>query len=118
MSQENIRLSIRDIFHMLDNKHCVFVMFADRLMKQCNAALSRDDLPREVREMLDDHIESLKMLGRTGHQCDTLLNETKSVIYGNLNADENFFDGDALKKKLDEPGPHFKKIGEDRKNAT
>lgn len=108
MSQENIRLSIRDIFHMLDNKHLVFVMYSDRLIKQFNAGLSRQDLPEEIREMMNDYIDSFRMLSTTGHQCDTLLNETKSIIYEKLNADEGYFDGNLIKQKLDEPGPHFK----------
>jgi hypothetical protein len=116
MSQENIRLSIRDIFHMLDNKHLLFVMYSDRLIKQFKAALSREDLPQDIKEMLSDHIDSFRMLSTTGHQADTLLNETKPIIYEKLNPDEGYFDGNAIKKKLDEPGPHFK--GPEWKNVA
>jgi len=108
MSQENIRLSIRDIFHMLDNKHMVFVMYADLLIKKFNVLLSRQDLPQDLKEIVTDYIESLNMLKTTGHQSDTLLNETKSIIYEKLNADEGYFDGNDIQQKLKEPGPHFK----------
>jgi len=108
MPQENIRLSIRDIFHMLDNKHMIFVMYADRLKKQFNTALARQDLPQDLRELIDDFVDSFRILSTTGHQCDTLLNETKSIIYEKLNPDEKYFDGNLIKKKLDKPGPHFK----------
>jgi len=116
MPEENIRLSIRDIFHMLDNKHIVFVMYADMFIKKFNAVLSRQDLPQDLRELVSDYIESFKMLSTTGHQADTLLNETKSIIYEKLNADEGFFDGNLIKQKLNEPGPHFK--GPEWKNAA
>ena len=116
MSQENIRLSMRDIFHMLDNKHLLFVMYADTLIKKFNAALSRQDLPKDLREMISDYINSFRMLSVTGHQADTLLNETKPIIYEKLNPDEGYFDGNLIKKKLEEPGPHFK--GPEWKNAA
>lgn len=108
MSQDNIRLSIRDIFHMLDNKHLVFVMYSGRLIKQFKIFLSRQDLPQDVRETISDYIDSFKVLSTTGHQCDTLLNETKSIIYEKLNPDEGYFDGNLIKQKLNETGPHFK----------
>ncbi len=107
MPQENIRLSIRDIFHMLDNKHLVFVMYSDRLIKQFKTALSREDLPQDIRGMISDYVDTFKMLSTTGHQCDTLLNETKTIIYEKLNADEGYFDGNLIKQKLDGQGPHF-----------
>lgn len=108
MSQNNIKLSIRDIFHMLDNKHLVFVMYADKLIKSFKQILSRNDLPQDLKELVSDYIESLKMLKTTGHQSDTLLNETKSIIYEKLNPDEGYFDGNIIKQKLEESGPHFK----------
>jgi len=107
MSQENLRLSIRDIFHMLDNKHLVFVMYSDKLIKSFGQILSRKDLPQDLRELVSDYIGSLKMLKTTGHQSDTLLNETKPIIYEKLNPDEGYFDADSIKQKLEEPGPHF-----------
>jgi hypothetical protein len=93
---------------MLDNKHMVIVMYADRLIKQFNTALSRQDLPEDIRGMMNDYIDSFRILSITGHQCDTLLNETKSIIYEKLGGDAGYFDGNQIKKKLDEPGPHFK----------
>lgn len=108
MSQGNLKLTIRDIFHMLDNKHLVFVMYADKLIKSFSQILARNDLPQDLKEIVSDYINSLKMLKTTGHQSDTLLNETKSIIYEKINPDEGFFDADSLKQKLEEPGPHFK----------
>lgn len=105
MSQENIRLSIRDIFHMLDNKHLVFVMYADMLIKKFNAVLAREDLPLELKELVSDYIESLKMLKTTGNEADVLLNETKPIIYSKLDADEGYFYGNEVKEKMKYPVP-------------
>lgn len=105
MPQENIRLSIRDIFHMLDNKHLVFVMYSDKLIKSFELILSRKDLPQDLRELVSDYIESFKMLKTTGNEADVLLNETKPIIYAKLNPDEGYFDGNVVKEKMKYPVP-------------
>jgi len=83
-------------------------MYSDMLIKKFKNILSRNDLPQDLKEIVADYIESLNMLKTTGHQTDTLLNETKSIIYEKLNADEGYFDGNDIQQKLKEPGPHFK----------
>ena len=105
MPQGNIRLSIHDIFHMLDNKHLVFVIYSTMLIKKFELILSREDLPQDLKETISDYIESLKMLKTTGNEADVLLNETKPIIYAHLNPKEGYFDGNEVQEKMKHPVP-------------
>lgn len=100
MPKDTIRLSLRDMFHMLENKQCVWVMLSETLIKKFESILAKNDVPQEYRDLFDDYIEYLQGLRTAGKEAEVLIEETKELVYAKLDGDEKYFDGNVIQQKM------------------
>jgi len=96
------KLSLRDIFHNLGNKHYVALLGAGVTNERLEDILNREGLPLECKDAIKKAMAGIERIERASKEADILLNEIKRIVYEKVNPDEIKVDAVAIESKMQE----------------
>ena len=100
------QLTLRDLFHMLGNKHYIALLGSGVIKESLENILNNPTIPEECKEPLKKAIAGLGRIEKASEEADVLLDTSKKAVYEKLNADQIKFDAAEIDRKLHEPRQH------------
>lgn len=98
--KKNKKISLREAFHTLGNRHYLTILIPGLIRKTLEKALAEKALSEEIKKVIEKIIIDLTNLETAGKDADTVLKKIKSKVYENLNPDEIYIETEGLGKEL------------------